>query len=198
MTFKNKALIGGLSLIALIIVGLVGLQLVDGRSSPSDLPIYDQLGGDFSLEATAPDFGTLSQTEGRVVLLSFGFTSCEDICPLMLDKYRRIYQQLDNKGLNNVVMYFVTVDPARDTLEVMTEHFKIFDRRIVGLTGSQQQLEAVRTSLAVMAKPITGTDQVAHSDRIFLFDKQNRLRAMPSLTDSVEGVVQMIQDLSNE
>lgn len=184
-------------LVGFTLAGLVSLSLANFQSSKTpELPAYEHLGMDFQLESTQPEYNSLSSARGKVVLLSFGFTSCHDICPMMLNKFRQLYVELDQQKLqDNVLMYFVTLDPDRDTLKAMQTHFESFDARIIGLRGSEPKIASLQESLAVSSEAITGTDQISHSDRIFLFDPEGKLRAMPLLTDPVSELLSMVKSV---
>lgn len=192
---KNTPSVGMLvGLVGLTLAGLVSLSLASFPQK-DDLPAYKHLGADFELESTQ-EYNSLKGAQGKVVLLSFGFTSCHDICPMMVNKFQKVYEKLDkNNQSDQVVMYFVSVDPARDSLETLRRYLDGFDSRIVGLRGPKPQIKALQKSLAVASKAIAGTDQFSHSDRLFLFDSNGTLRAMPSLTDPVDAVVTLIDGL---
>lgn len=183
------------------LAGLVSISMASFKKNDIELPVYDHLGGDFSLQSTNENFNSMSAAEGKVVLLSFGFTSCPDICPMMLEKYRRAYRALDRLTINGekasdqVVMYFVSVDPERDTLDKMVSYFKSFDTRIIGLRGTDQEIDAVQASVAVASQDIPNTNQISHSDRIMLFDTQGRLRAMPTLREPLRDLVSQVEVL---
>ena len=183
------------------LAGLVSISMASFKTDDIELPVYDHLGGDFSLQSTNENFNSMSAAEGKVVLLSFGFTSCPDICPMMLEKYRRAYRALDRMTINGkkaseqIVMYFVSVDPERDTLEKMVSYFKSFDTRIIGLRGTDKEIDAVQASVAVASQDIPNTNQISHSDRIMLFDTQGRLRAMPTLREPLRDLVSQIEVL---
>ncbi|MEC8010863.1 MAG: SCO family protein [Pseudomonadota bacterium] len=183
------------------LAGLVSISMASFKKDDIELPVYDHLGGDFSLQSTNENFNSMSAAEGKVVLLSFGFTSCPDICPMMLEKYRRAYRALDRLTINGekaseqVVMYFVTVDPKRDSLDKMVSYFKSFDTRIIGLRGTDKEIDAVQASVAVASQNIPNTNQISHSDRIMLFDTQGRLRAMPTLREPLRDLVSQVEVL---
>ena len=179
-------------LVGFTLAGLVSLSMASLKPA-QPLPQFDHLGGDFELESTG-ELNSLSGAQGKVVLLSFGFTSCHDICPMMLSKFQQVYKGLGEDG-DDVVSFFVTLDPKRDTLDKMREHLGAFDERIIGLRGSDEQITELQKSLAVSSAAITGTDQFMHSDRIFVFDQQGRLRAMPSLDEPVDALLAAIGSL---
>jgi len=118
-------------LIALALQGMITTAVFADDLSARVDEVY---GGNFSLQA--PDGPvSLEQYRGRVVLIFFGFTSCPDICPIALSVISRVFAQLDAEELEKVGALFVTLDPERDTPEVLLEYTGYFHPGIVGLTG---------------------------------------------------------------
>jgi protein SCO1/2 len=76
---------------------------------------------------------------GRWMMIYFGYTHCPDVCPLTLSLMSDVMQRLGGKS-SHIVPIFITVDPARDTPKVMGEYVKAFDPRIVGLTGTPDEI----------------------------------------------------------
>lgn len=103
---------------------------------------------------------------GKVVLLYFGYTHCPDVCPLTLAQLHVVMQRL-GKQADDARILFVSVDPARDTPEVMHAYVNAFDKRAVGLTGSPRAIEALskRYRSAFTREPSTkdGNYEVTHS-----------------------------------
>ena len=83
-------------------------------------------------------------------LMFFGFTHCPDICPTGLQKMSAALEALGEDG-KDITPLFVTIDPARDTPEVMKDYLSLYDERIVGLTGTEDQVKAVAESFRVYA-----------------------------------------------
>lgn len=186
-----------IAVVGFTVAGLVSMSLASLRPLAPKLPVYDQLGMDFNLESTQ-EFNSLSSVKGRVALLSFGFTSCTDICPMMMSKYAQLYKELDANNLSDqVTFFFVTVDPERDTLERMQNYIQQFDERIIGLRGSASEIDQLQESLAVLSQTLPGSHEISHSDRIFLFDTEGQLRAMPNLTDPVNELALMVEGLTD-
>lgn len=100
------------------------------------------VGGPFTL--TAPDGTTVTDEtyRGKWLLVFFGYTSCPDICPTTLSEIAAAIEELGPDAAK-LQPLFITVDPERDTPEVMGSFTAAFDPRIVGLTGSPQQIAAV-------------------------------------------------------
>ena len=87
----------------------------------------------------------LSQLRGKVVLFSFGFTHCPNICPTTLSDLAKIYRALPANAQKRVQVIFVTVDPKRDTPAMMKDYVPYFDSSFIGLTGTESQInEAVK------------------------------------------------------
>jgi protein SCO1 len=87
----------------------------------------------------------LSQLRGKVVLFSFGFTHCPNVCPTSLSDLAKIYRALPANAQKRVQVIFVTVDPKRDTPAMMKDYVPYFDSSFIGLTGSESQIdEAVK------------------------------------------------------
>jgi len=186
----------GVTLVGLIVVGLANRETQERNSAElvleqqhrSALPVYDQLGQAFDFPSTHPGQGSLASAQGKVLLLSFGFTHCPDVCPLILNKYAQLFDVFERKGFaDQVRLVFITQDPKRDTLNQLRQHLGQFDKRIVGLRPDDQQRAALQDSLAVAMEP--GAPMVAHSDRLFILDPQGRVRAMPSVTEPTAQIV---------
>ncbi len=96
-------------------------------------------GGDFSLQSWR---GTVSLTDfrGSVVLLYFGYTWCPDVCPTSLGYISLALDRLNAAELEQVQVLFISVDPERDTLERLKKYTAFFHARVLGITGSPQQL----------------------------------------------------------
>jgi len=112
----------------------------------------DGLRGRFILTDHNGIIFTEQDMQGKYALIFFGYTNCPDVCPTSLNvltqALKRIAKQddkdqKDKKRVDKIVPYFITVDPQRDTAEVMNDYVQYFDKRIVGLTGSEQMIKRV-------------------------------------------------------
>jgi protein SCO1/2 len=97
-------------------------------------------------EGTAYEFA--EETAGRLTFLYFGYTYCPDICPVHLAQLAEIFDQLPDVRRNATVV-FVTVDPGRDTPDRVRSYLDAFNAEFVGLTGSQEDLEAAQAAVGV-------------------------------------------------
>lgn len=142
----------------------------------SGLPVL-RLGGDFALTDSHRQPFTLQSQRGRLVLLSFGFTHCPDVCPLTLARYRALLAELSPADAARLQPLLVTVDPRRDTPDVLDRYVRYFDPRILGLTGTPDAVAQVQKQYGVIALPERG-GLFAHSDYLYLIDDLGRLRRL--------------------
>lgn len=177
--------------IAIVVALLLSLALASWawlqRPHYSGLPVL-KLGGEFSLHNANGEAFSLSQSNGRVRLLTFGFTHCPDICPTTLARYRAVLEALagDAAQLQPIM---VSVDPVRDTPAILQKYVSYFSPQIIGLTGTPEAIAAVAKQYAAYVS-FTG-DEVSHSDYLYLIDKDGRVRR---LFDQQAGVAMIVQE----
>ncbi len=143
---------GGLAPLLLSGVALLALAggylwLLGGTAPPAAAGI----GGPFTLQTDAGQVVTDRSFRGRYLLIHFGYTGCADVCPTTLAALRVALETLGPRGAN-VQPVFITVDPRRDTPAVLRGYTASFTPRLLGLTGTEQQLAAVRRAYHVRAE----------------------------------------------
>jgi protein SCO1/2 len=159
---------------------LIGFALGGGaayvvRSGQSPVEIGTALiGGPFSLVDQTGKRVTEKDFAGRHLLVFFGFTQCPDICPTGLQVMAATLDKLGTKA-DGLVPMFITVDPARDTPEIMQAYVSAFHTRLTGLTGSEAEIQAVTKAYRVYAKRVddpgsAGGYTMDHSGFIYLMD----------------------------
>ena len=120
---------------------------------------------------------SLSDFRGKVVLLYFGFTFCPDVCPTDLFVIAQTVKSLGRSG-DQVQPLFVTLDPARDTRELLRGYVAAFHPRIVALTGSEDEIRGVATAYKVFFEKVTPpgskTYFIDHSAFTFLLDRNGK------------------------
>lgn len=162
----------------------------------------DITGGDFVAAFALPDASgrerTLGEFRGRVVALFFGFTQCPDVCPTTLTEMAQVKKLLGTQG-DLLQVVFVTVDPARDTPEVLRAYMGNFDPTFVALVPSDKQLEAVAKGLRIHYRKEPGstpaTYTMEHTAATFLFDPQGRLRLFARYGMKPEEVAADVREL---
>ena len=128
---------------------------------------------------------------GQVVLLFFGYTNCPDVCPTTLVKLSAALNRM-GEAAQRVRVLFVTVDPKRDTLDVLHRYAGAFGPRITGLRGSEAELHALakryRISYSYGEPDANGDYEVTHSSAVFVFDATGAARLL-ILPDSGEKAI---------
>ena len=102
----------------------------------------EMVGGDFSLTTHMNSTYSLSDSRGKVVLLFFGFTHCPDICPMTLSTIQSVLNQLGDQA-TQVQPLLITVDPKRDTPEILKNYLQWFGYNFIGLTGTTDEIDKV-------------------------------------------------------
>ena len=136
------------------------------------------LGGDFALQDPEGKRRSLSEFRGKVVVLNFGYTHCPDVCPTTLADFASALKKL-GPDAKLVQVLFVTVDPKRDTPELLKNYVPAFDPSFIGLRGDERTTESVTKAYHVYAKPDPPKDggyTVSHSAQSFVFDRNGKLR----------------------
>lgn len=167
----------------------------------------DLIGGEFSLVDHTGHPVTNSDYQGSWRLIFFGYTHCPDVCPTTLSTVAMILDQLGEDAAE-IQPLFITVDPARDTPEALAEYVVLFHPRLVGLTGSEEQVAAAAKAYrAYYAKvPLPGEEAVGadddyamdHTAYLYLMDRDGTYAKVFSPTDTVETIAGQIRSRMNE
>lgn len=156
-----------------------------------------RIGGPFTLVGENGQSVSDTQFVGQYRIVYFGYTFCPDICPVDLRNLMlglKAFEKTDVERAGRVQPLFITVDPARDTPAILTEYTNAFHQRLIGLTGSEAQLEATKKAFAVFATK--GEDKgngaylVDHSRVAYLFGPKGE----PIAILSHDGSPQVIAD----
>lgn len=136
------------------------------------------VGGGFTLQSANGPV-SLEDFRGKVVLVYFGYTFCPDICPTSLAFTAQGLNQLGPDELARTQVLFISVDPERDTLEKLDEYGKFFHPKVLGLTGTQQEIAAVAKNYgASYSRQDTGSAGgyvVDHSAATYVVDTSGKL-----------------------
>jgi protein SCO1/2 len=162
-------------IIALTAGGIVLLGLAVAASLPrlTQASSAPAIGGPFTLVDGAGHSVSDHDYRGRWRLMYFGYTHCPDACPTTLSDIGAALDKLPEAARRKLVVLFVTVDPARDTPQVIGAYAKAFGPEFVGLTGSQAAITAVEQSFRVYAArhELKGGDYAMdHSSIIYVMD----------------------------
>ncbi len=133
------------------------------------------LGGDFELTSHTGESFHLSDIEGKVGVIFFGFTHCPDVCPNTLLEIQRLIVALEDQS-DQMQVLFISVDPKRDTPEKLNSYVAYFNKDIIGLTGTEEDIAKVlkQFNASVKFSGDTNSDiyNVEHTANMFLIDKQ--------------------------
>ena len=161
-------------LVALGIAGTAALLLFRSGPSASDRAesVQSTFGGPFALvDANGRAFSS-EKLLGRPYALYFGFTRCGDVCPTTLSRMVKLRQEADGEGKFDIV--FITIDPAHDGPKEVGQYATLFNSPIIGLTGSQAQIDAVKKQYGIYAQAQPNApmgEQMAHSAIVLLINR---------------------------
>ncbi|MCB1783777.1 MAG: SCO family protein [Alphaproteobacteria bacterium] len=179
------------------------------ESKPEATDHTSSIGGPFSLLDQNGNTMTDKDFEGKYKLIFFGYTSCPMICPTALQKMTQVLDTLGPQG-ENIQPIFITVDPARDTVEALKDYIPQFHARMIGLTGTQEQIDAVMSEWHVYAKkaespkmeghehmhmemPEDDNYMMDHSTYMYLMGPENELVALYPDKDQAQAIVDDIK-----
>jgi protein SCO1/2 len=144
--------------------------------TPSSRTGSAAIGGPFKLVSHEGRTVTEADFAGRPHLVFFGFTHCPDVCPTTLFQISEVLRATGTKGRDLRALFF-TVDPERDTPDVLRSYLASFDERIVGLTGDSAAVESAVKAFRVFARKVPTTDgdyTMEHTSIVYLMDGDNR------------------------
>ena len=155
--------------VAIAVIALLGLGIwiaATPARNPSAL-----VGGPFSLRTGDGKTLTDADMKGRPFLVYFGYLHCPDVCPTTLAQISDVLRHMPDKPLRAL---FVTVDPERDTPALMADYVGSFDPRVVGLSGSPDEIAAIEKAYRVYARKgppqANGDYSMDHSSVVYLMD----------------------------
>lgn len=152
----------------------------------------------FTLQGAGDKTYSEKDFEGKTVMLFFGYASCPDICPTTMAQLSQVMNQLDSDA-DQARIIFISVDPHRDTADVLQAYVDIFDDHAIGLTGSEKQIADVARRYRVayqIEKPRSDDPEsyeVAHSRGVYIFDKTGRARILAADGESVEALTEAVK-----
>ena len=165
-------------------VAIAGLAGCD-KLSPAKSPFQgvDVTGSDIARDLRLKDASgkprSLADFRGKVVVVTFGYTHCPDVCPMTLSNLASARKKVGEEG-KDVQVLFVTVDPQRDTPQILSEYVPAFDPTFMGLTGTPDEVTAATKEFRVYAsaRPAKPGEEytVDHSAQMFAFDRSGKLR----------------------
>ena len=188
-------------LVALALAGVAAI-LLGRREQPQvpvsrQMPLQAKLGGPFTLtDGNGRPFSS-AKLAGKPYAIFFGFTGCGDVCPVTLGRLVNLRKQAGPEGALNILL--VTIDPANDGPKEVGQYAGLFGSPITGLTGTQQQIDAVKKLYAIHAAPVPHApkgQEMEHTGAVLLFDRAGQfvstLRADEADADGLAKIKQLI------
>lgn len=171
-------------ILAATVLGALALAGCDrAGTAPAGFKAIDITGAEYASDFDLPDANgqrrTLADFKGRVVVLFFGFTHCPDVCPTTLIELAEVKKALGPDG-ERVQGIFVTVDPERDTPELLRPYVNNFDASFVALRGTPEETAAMAKKFKVFYAKVPGKTEgnytIDHTAASFVFDAKGKIR----------------------
>ena len=193
-----------LRILPLAFIGLT-LAIVILYFATLDRPIgekyrtLDELGGPFTLRNKHGDF-SLSDIEGKVGVLYFGFLNCTEACPASIAVVLAAYSKLTPEERERVQFVFISVDPERDSLEDLIEFGEYYDNDIIAVTGTEQEIDDLTRQYGVYFDLVDLEGSafeytVDHSSRFYMVDKAGKLLTTMSHSTTPTELAARIQQM---
>lgn len=166
------------------LAALAGCKPMGGTDGPKGaFKAVDITGADYAKDFSLPDVDgkvrTIADFKGKAVLVFFGFAQCPDVCPTTMAELAQVKKQLGADG-ERIQGVFITVDPERDTPEVLKGYVQNFDPSFVALRGTPEQTLAAAKAFKIFYEKVPGKTPgsytVNHTAASYVFDPQGRVR----------------------
>lgn len=179
-----------------IAAGLATLGITPGSVNPGSLPLSASIGGPFNLQG--PDGKRFTEKDflGKPFGVFFGFTNCPDVCPTTMLELSNRMQEL-GPDADKLRLVFISVDPEQDTVEHLKKYVSNFDPRIVGLTGTPDEIaDVAKKYRAVYRKVPTSTGYTMdHTATVFLMDKTGKFAGTLAYQENGESQLSKLKRL---
>ena len=152
-------------------------------------------GSNFSLKDMNNNIITEESFNGHLTLIFFGFTHCPDVCPMTLNKLDIVLDKIDKSNKKKLKVFFISVDPERDTPEVVKDYLSSFDEKFVGITGEPEKIFLLSQSWGIISQKIfldDGQYNIDHSSPIIIL-KNGKFVAKLSHRDDIKRSLKVIK-----
>ncbi len=176
-----------------VLIGAAGFNMIRDRQAAKE-----PFGGPFNLVTMDGQPFTENDLRATPALLFFGFTHCPDVCPTTLYELDGWLNQL-GADAENIKAYYITVDPERDTQEIMKTYVGNVSKHIIGVTGTPDNIAAMVKSFHVYAKKVPGEDgdyTMDHTASVFLLDKGGFFRGTIAYQENSDTALQKLKNLA--
>jgi len=185
-----------LSLSVLIAAGLLLFNIIN-KNVQTEYSSTTKLGIPFELIDSNGNKITEKAFIGSPTALFFGFAHCPDVCPLTLHRMSLLMEKLGKKQ-NKLKVYFITLDPKRDTWQFLNEYLKSFNERIVGITGESKKIKALAKSWGIHSKKVSSQGEnylIDHTGLVILLDQNGNFSSTIDYKDDFESSLKAIKSI---
>ena len=168
-----------------------------GCASPTVVESKQSSDRMMSCDALKTAYNEAKDFEGKVTLVLFGFTQCPDVCPTSLAELAQVMKLLGDQA-SRVQVLMISVDPERDTPEVLRAYVSGFDSRFLGLTGTPGQIKDVASAFKAYyarAATVNGNYNMDHSANFYLLDTKGESRVLLANNTGAENIAHDIRAL---
>lgn len=197
---SNRAMKTGigaaLAVLFLLLVGFLGWQY-SVRGTDQSLTAGLKLGTDFTLVDHNGDPITQEAFAGRPTMVFFGFTHCPEVCPTTLYEMAGWFEALGDEG-RDLQAFFISVDPERDTPEIMKNYAEAMTDRVTGITGDPDEIAKVIAAWHVYAAKIPTDDgdyTMDHTASVFLIDEHGAFKGTIAYGENPETAIAKLKRL---
>ena len=175
---------------------LIMQQIDEDTGSP--IVAIASIGGPFTLTDQNGNTVTEADLQGHPTAIFFGYTFCPDVCPTTLFEMSTYLEQLGPDG-DRLKVYFVSVDPERDTQEVLSEYLQAFDPRITGLTGTREQVDEILEEYRVFSRKVEsetgGPYLMDHTATVYLLDENGNFTSTLAYQEPEDTAMKKLRNL---
>lgn len=189
-----RALIAALVVVLGVVGAWLGYEIYRETASPSGEPY----GVPFNLVDQNGDPITEQAFLGHPTVLFFGFTHCPEVCPTTLYELSSWFNELGDEG-SDIKAYFVSIDPERDTPELLGGYLSNVTDRVIGITGDPEKVREMARGFNIYFKRIETEDgdyTMDHTASIILLDSQGHFRKTIAWGENSETAMQKLRDLA--
>ena len=187
-------------LVVLAVVGIAALWFVTKQQARSSRqmagPVKSSFGGPFTLTGGDGKPFSSQALAGKPYAIFFGFTRCGDVCPTTLARLTKLRRAAANDQAMHVV--FITIDPANDGPREVGQYAGLFGAPIIGLTGTQAEIDQVKKQYGIHAEPTPHAgkrQEMMHTGSVLLFDRAGQLAGTISAKESDDDAVAKLKKL---
>lgn len=195
LPFSLRSVFSALAIICALMLAGCGSDKTEFRGSDIS---GSKLGADLAMVDDSGQPRTLTDYKGKVVVAFFGFTQCPDVCPTSMSQLAHVMELLESDA-DKVQVLMISVDPERDTPEILSSYVKAFNPDFVGLTGSPEQLAATAKSFRTFYAKVPGTGPddytMDHGASFYILDKNGDARVLLRPDTPAEDIVHDIREL---